>query len=104
MVGLPIRVYPFGIFIFAVFLIIFIACAAGSVVGARTKTQEDSRACLMPLLIPMILFSGYVIPYRQLSWIWRPIYFVSPMQWCMSLLEHSIYKGLTFVDCDPATQ
>eukprot|EP00928_Gymnodinium_smaydae_P020603 TRINITY_DN17965_c0_g1_i2.p1 TRINITY_DN17965_c0_g1~~TRINITY_DN17965_c0_g1_i2.p1 ORF type:complete len:620 (-),score=102.45 TRINITY_DN17965_c0_g1_i2:97-1956(-) len=88
--GLPLELHRFLIFVFAIFLVILMACAAGSAVGAKTKDQEGNRAVLAPMLIPMVLFSGYVIPYRQLPGVWKPLY--------------NLYGGTEFVDCDPATR
>merc|ERR550534_1203908 len=59
------------------------------------------EASRYPAIIPMSLFSGYVIPYRQIWSIWKPIYYASPLQWGMTLLEASRYQGLIFDDCDP---
>uniref|UniRef100_A0A7S0AEH6 ABC transporter domain-containing protein n=1 Tax=Pyrodinium bahamense TaxID=73915 RepID=A0A7S0AEH6_9DINO len=100
LVGLPLEIVRFTVFLLTAFLVILMSCAAGSTVGAFTRDADGNRAVLMPLMIPMVLFSGYVIPYTQIPLIWKPIYFLSPLQWGMSILETNQYKGLTFVDCD----
>jgi len=100
LVGLPLEFVRFSMFLLVGFLTIFTSCAAGSAVGAFTKDADGNRAVLMPLLIPMILFSGYVIPLSQIPAFWKPLYYLSPMQWGMTLLETSYYSGLKFVDCD----
>mmetsp|Transcript_73595 Transcript_73595/g.186019 ORF Transcript_73595/g.186019 Transcript_73595/m.186019 type:complete len:637 (-) Transcript_73595:45-1955(-) len=102
LVGLPLEFRRFSIFLLTSFLVILMACAAGSVVGTRTKDADGNRAVLMPLLIPMVLFSGYVIPYDQIPVVWKPLYYASPVQWGMTLLETNQYKGLVFQDCDPS--
>eukprot|EP00419_Tripos_fusus_P002476 CAMPEP_0172673536 /NCGR_PEP_ID=MMETSP1074-20121228/12206_1 /TAXON_ID=2916 /ORGANISM="Ceratium fusus, Strain PA161109" /LENGTH=615 /DNA_ID=CAMNT_0013490849 /DNA_START=29 /DNA_END=1876 /DNA_ORIENTATION=+ len=100
LVGLPLEFTRFSMFLIVGFLTIAASCAAGSAVGAFTKDADGNRAILMPMLIPMILFSGYVIPYAQIPTFWKPLYYLSPMQWGMTLLETSYYAGLKFVDCD----
>mmetsp|Transcript_15250 Transcript_15250/g.53607 ORF Transcript_15250/g.53607 Transcript_15250/m.53607 type:complete len:626 (-) Transcript_15250:135-2012(-) len=100
LVGLPLDFGRVFVFLLTSFLIILMACAAGSVVGTRTKDADGNRAVLMPLLIPMVLFSGYVIPFDQIPQVWRPIYYLSPVQWGMTILETNQYKGLVFEDCD----
>lgn len=107
LVGLPLDFQRFAVFFLTTFLVLLMACAAGSAVGARTQDADGNRAVLMPLLIPATLFSGYVIPYEQIPNIWTPFYYLSPMMWGMSLLETNHYQGLVFEDCDaslPAEQ
>lgn len=100
LVGLPLEAARFFTFFFTSFLVILCACAAGSMVGTWTKDANGNRAVLMPLLIPMVLLSGYVIPLAQIPTAWRPIFYLSPMQWAVSLLETSLYQGREFLDCD----
>jgi len=100
LVGMPLELARFSVFLVVCFIVIFMSCAAGSTVGAFTKDADGNRAVLMPLMIPMVLFSGYVIPYAQIPIVWKPIYFLSPLQWGMTILERMHYKGVTFVDCD----
>merc|ERR1712032_166778 len=104
LVGLPREFSKCSLFLLVSFLIVFMSCTCGSYVGARTRDQEGNRAVLAPLLVPMILFSGYVVPYAQLSPIWKPLYYVSPVRWSMSILERSHYRGVVFVDCDTMLQ
>jgi len=101
LVGMPLEIMRFSVFLLTNFLVILMACAAGSTVGTWTKDADGNRAVLMPILIPMILFSGYVIPYSQIPSIWMPIYYISPVQWGMSILNANQYKGMIFSDCDP---
>ncbi|CAE8698208.1 unnamed protein product, partial [Polarella glacialis] len=99
-VGLPLEFKRCGIFLLTTFLMLLMACAAGSAVGAKTRDADGNRAVLMPMLIPATLFSGYVIPYTQIPRIWMFMYYLSPMQWGMTLLETSHYQGIVFPDCD----
>lgn len=99
LVGLPAEIAKFSVFLFAVFLVILMSCAAGSAVGTFTKDAEGNRAVLGPMMILMVLFSGYVIPFDQVPVVWRPIYYLSPVQWGMSILTVNHYQGLKFVDC-----
>lgn len=98
--GLPPDMSEFSIFMMIGWLVIVMGTALGSAVGATTKDTDGARAILAPLMIMMILFSGYVIPYGQIPSIWKPLYYLSPVQWGMSILETNHYEGLRFVDCD----
>lgn len=87
-------------FLLTAFLVILMSCAWGSSVGAWARDQDSARSVLLPLLVPMLLFSGYIIPYYQVPRVWRPLYFLSPVQWGVSILEVAYYSGLEFGDCD----
>lgn len=89
-------------FMLTAFLVILMSCSWGSSVGAWARDQDSARSVLLPLLVPMLLFSGYIIPYYQAPRLWRPLYFLSPVQWGVSILEVSYYAGLEFGDCDQA--
>lgn len=100
LVGMPMEFYRFGVFVMTSFMVLLLACAAGSAVGAKTRDADGNRSVLMPLIIPSTLFSGYVIPYNQIPLVWKPFYYGSPIMWAMSILETSLYKGAVFEDCD----
>jgi len=97
---MPIEFYRFGVFVMTSFMVLLLACAAGSAVGAKTRDADGNRSVLMPLIIPSTLFSGYVIPYNQIPLLWKPFYYGSPIMWAMSILETSLYQGAVFEDCD----
>lgn len=46
----------------------------------------------MPTLIPLLLFSGYLIPYAQIPSYFKWLYHCSPFAYAMSALQVS--KGL----------
>ncbi|CAK9100692.1 unnamed protein product [Durusdinium trenchii] len=100
LVGFPLDFYRFFVFVLTSFLVLLLACAAGSAVGAKTRDADGNRSVLMPLIIPSTLFSGYVIPYAQIPLVWKPFYYASPIMWGMSILETSLYQGAEFGDCD----
>merc|ERR1711920_628126 len=60
---------------------------------------DQTRSRFLPCFIPMILFSGYVIPYPTIPWVFKPLYYLSPMQWGMSLLNTINYSDVVFSDC-----
>merc|ERR1712194_283503 len=39
------------------------------------------------------------IPYPTIPWAFKPLYYLSPMQWGMSLLNTVNYAGVVFSDC-----
>ncbi len=50
----------------------------GVIVGACSADLIEAQSALMPMLAPMLLFSGYVVPYAQLDFVlWRFFYHIS---------------------------
>lgn len=98
--GFAAELSRFLIFFCTVLSLIFMGTAWGSAIGASSPTYDSCRAKLIPIIIPMILFSGYVIPYPQIPWAFTPLYYLSPMQWGITLVSMSHYRGYVFSDCD----
>lgn len=102
--GMPQDIARFAVFLLTTFMIIMMSCTAGSAVGTYTRTAEGNRAVLGPMVILMVLFSGYVIPVEQISSIYMPIYYGSPIQWGMSILNFNHFQGVKFRDCPPGSK
>jgi hypothetical protein len=50
----------------------------GVIVGACSANLIEAQSALMPMLAPMLLFSGYVVPYAQMDFVlWRFFYHIS---------------------------
>ena len=48
--------------------------------------------------VPMLLFSGYVIPYADIPVFFRWIYYVSIFQWAFTILRINQFHDLDFAD------
>lgn len=96
---------PAGFFTFlaASTLLTWIAVSAGVGLGAFTETYSQAQAAIAPTILPLILFSGYLVPLRQLPAVFRPFYHLSFFQYGMSIMEANEFRGVTFQDCDRAS-
>ena len=72
MVGFEVTFQKFGVFMLAMSLTTLIGNALGVTVGATAKDLIEATNMLAPLLAPLMLFSGYVIPRNQIpNWVSR---------------------------------
>jgi hypothetical protein len=60
---------------------------------------QDAQAAVVPLLVPLILFSGYLIPYAQIPTYFRFLYDMSFFQHAIAILEINQFKDVHFTDC-----
>ncbi len=56
---------------------------------------------MTPLLVPLILFSGFIIPYQQIPSFFKFLYDLSFFQHAIAILEINYFAGLKFSDCPP---
>mmetsp|Transcript_6936 Transcript_6936/g.12326 ORF Transcript_6936/g.12326 Transcript_6936/m.12326 type:complete len:605 (-) Transcript_6936:60-1874(-) len=97
--GMPVELLRFVVFLMAVLVSIMFGTAWGSIIGASSADNDSGRAKFTPVFIPMVLFSGFVIPYATCAKIWRPMYLLSPMQWGLSILSRNVWIDREFIDC-----
>jgi len=70
----------------------------GVMLGATSKDIKDAQSKLLPTIVPMLLFSGYVIPYADIPVFFRWIYYVSIFQWAFTILRINQFHDLDFAD------
>jgi len=98
MVGFEHDPVKLGIFMLGLVLTTLIGSALGVAVGAASKDLIESQNMLAPVLAPLMLFSGYVIPRAQLpSWA-VPFYYISFFQYGIGLFELNVFKDMVFTD------
>jgi len=101
LVGLRRTWEHFAVFCCALASLTWLGAAVGIGVGAFVDTFQDAQAAVVPLLIPLILFSGYLIPYAQIPSYFRFFYDVSFFQHAIAILEINQFKEVRFSDCPP---
>ena len=65
MVGLRHEVVKFCYFLMGMMLLTSIGNSLGLVIGAISKDLVAAQNMLMPLLVPLLMFSGFLIPLNQ---------------------------------------
>jgi len=78
-----------------------VGATAGVLAGTAAKDFEQANSLVLPLVMPLILFSGYVIPYKDIPSFFQWIYFVDLFQWGFTILRLNQFDGLEFEDCPP---
>ena len=86
MVGLSLRADKFAIFAGCLVLLEFIGSSIGIAVGCTSKDINDARTTLLPLLVPLLVFSGYVVPYANIPLYFRWAYYASFFQYAFAIL------------------
>jgi ABC-type polysaccharide/polyol phosphate export permease len=76
-----------------------IGACLGLVVGTRTSDLHSAQQALTPILMPMMLFSGYMLPYPLIPRWLRWAYHISPYQHVFSALVANHLHNLRFHDC-----
>ena len=61
-------------------MLIWIGTTIGIAVGSAADSFQDAQAMVAPTLIPLILFSGYLIPFDQIPSYFKFLYELSFFQ------------------------
>eukprot|EP00512_Aurantiochytrium_limacinum_P012641 CAMPEP_0171568526 /NCGR_PEP_ID=MMETSP0961-20121227/1814_1 /TAXON_ID=87120 /ORGANISM="Aurantiochytrium limacinum, Strain ATCCMYA-1381" /LENGTH=677 /DNA_ID=CAMNT_0012122667 /DNA_START=84 /DNA_END=2117 /DNA_ORIENTATION=- len=94
MVGLQPKLVNFLTFLCIMLLMTMIGNVLGVIVGAISKDLIEAQNTLAPMLAPMIISAGYVIPYKQLNAPLRCVYHISFFQFGLSALQLNEFKDL----------
>mmetsp|Transcript_31045 Transcript_31045/g.68637 ORF Transcript_31045/g.68637 Transcript_31045/m.68637 type:complete len:601 (-) Transcript_31045:8-1810(-) len=76
-----------------------IGATLGLFVGGFTKDFQGARQAIMPVLIPQIIFSGFVIPYKQLPGWGQYLYYITLFQYGLSIARINQFADVAFDDC-----
>lgn len=99
LVGLSATWSQAGYFVLVLALMSLIGSSLGVIVGATTSDIDSARSAIMPTLVPLLIFSGYLIPYDKISSWFKWAYYASFFQWgaplaaassrCSACTEHT---------------
>jgi hypothetical protein len=83
-------------------IMMFIGSAVGVFVGTQTDSLDEARSLLSPILSPMMLFCGFVLPHAAMpKWIsWA--YYASFLQYALSILQINQLRDKVFTRGCPA--
>ena len=99
LVGLQPSIMRFFIFLAALSCLVWLGVGVGIAVGANATTFQEAQAAIVPLLVPLILFSGYLIPYAQIPYYFKWLYEASFFQHAIAILEINQSSPVDFTDC-----
>jgi ABC-type multidrug transport system permease subunit len=86
MVGLSPQAHKFAIFAGCLVMLEIIGSCIGIAVGCVSRDLNDARTTLMPILAPLLIFSGYVVPYANIPVYFRWAYYASFFQYAFAVL------------------
>jgi len=98
MVGLGPSAAQFFTFVAAIALITAIGGAIGLAVGARAKDIKEAEAYIMPTLIPLLIFSGFMLPKDDIPFYFEWLYWVSPFQYALSITFINEFEDRVYSD------
>jgi len=96
MVGLQLAWRKFVNFLLIMLFLTCIGNALGVIIGATSADLITAQNKLMPMLAPLLLFSGYVIPYNTMKPFYKVFYKASFFQYGLSALQLNELHGLEF--------
>lgn len=87
-------------FVATLCLMSVIGGALGVVTGCVCKDVGAARTAILPTLVPLLIFSGYVIPFSHIPVYFRWLYYASFFQYAFGLLQLITLTGRVFTeDC-----
>ena len=100
MVGLSLEPSSVATFIGTLMLMSFLGSLLGIAVGAVAGDISSARAAVVPTLVPLLIFSGYLIPYKSIPVYFKWAYYASFFQYCFGLLQVNELAGREYhEDC-----
>merc|ERR1711933_563457 len=96
-----IRLRPevFHVALLSIILCSCIGSTAGILFGSLSRDIQHAQAMILPVLVPLILFAGFVIPRDSIWYGLRWIYYVDPFQWAFSIMRLNQFDGWVFDQC-----
>ena len=100
MVGLSLSGTQF--MIFALVLCILSICGAGLgiVFGTIAKDIQEAQGFVIPILMPLMLFSGFFLPYNDIPIYFKWLYDISFLRYAFNILKINQWADVNFSDCD----
>jgi hypothetical protein len=99
MVGLEFTPGKFVVYLGVLSLAGCLGANLGFLVGMFTSDIRRMQEILTPMLMPMMIFSGYMLPYPSIPAYLQWMYWLSIYQYVFSILSINHFSGLVFRDC-----
>ena len=104
LVGFTLTWTTFGIFVATLTLMSLIGGALGVVTGCIAKDIGAARTAVLPTLVPLLIFSGYLIPLKSIPWYFKWCYYASFFQYSFGVLQINELLGRNFTQDCPVEQ
>ena len=101
MVGFSPDISRAAIFISCLIAMMLIGGAIGLALGTVSKGIDDARQYLNPLIATMVMFSGYLLPYKDLPRFLSWLYYCSFLQYCLAILQINEFEPRVYTEGCP---
>jgi len=92
------------IFLCALCIMTVIGMTVGLAIGCFARDFDEARNFLMPSLAPQMIFSGYILPYKNIPSYFKFLYYASFWQYCLGILQINEFEGRLYTEDCPAEQ
>lgn len=69
--------------------------------GTHAKDIQEAQGMIIPVLMPLMLFSGFFLPYEEIPFFFRWLYEISFLRYAFNVLKINQWQDVTFDDCSP---
>ena len=102
MSGLTPQLERFVTLLVAVYMLAFIGLVYGFTIGTVAKSPQKAQQMLIPCIMPLIIFCGFLLQYDGVQIYFRPIWFASFFRYAFTILVVNEFSHGTFDKCDPS--
>ncbi|GBG30506.1 ABC transporter G family member 27 [Hondaea fermentalgiana] len=102
-VGLYPSARQYFLYLFGTMLITAFGSALGLMLGSTSKNVQDAQSKMIPVVMPLLLFCGFLIPYSEIPYYFTWLYWLSPFQYALSGLLIVEFEPRTLVQADGST-
>ena len=101
LVGFSAAIDKAAVFFGALSLMTVIGMCMGTAIGCASQDMDEARKLLMPMIAPQMIFSGYVLPYKDLPYYFKPLYYASFWQYALAILQINEFADREYTDGCP---
>ena len=101
MVGLRPGLGHFAVFLLAAYVMGSIGVVLGTALGIMLPAVHMVTAAVPPLIMPQLLFSGFMLRPNDIPFYFKWLYYISFFQYSFQVLLIDQFRGFEFAPCDP---
>jgi ABC-2 type transport system permease protein len=91
--GIPVA-GSLGLLLLLGFLFVFCSLAMGMLISTFARTQLQAMMCMIMILLPSILLSGFIFPREAMPPVIHALGYTMPITWFLVIVRGIILKGI----------
>jgi len=101
MTGLASDFSSFLLLLATVYNLALIGLLYGFTLGTIAKSPQQAQQLMIPCIMPLIIFCGFLLQYDGVQWFFLPLWYISFFRYAFTILVvNEFYQG-TFDACHP---